>query len=179
MDIGTWQADMAFDPLKNPEKTSCQNYRSALKARPYFALTPMRKSLRTPLLFLRRAVASASLVLLCVPGLIKAAHHNGPPVNKYGAPVIDAKGYHVNYDRDAFERIKTSSASLAAKAPRPRTPSATPGSRPRPTPAPRPGPPPPRIGPRPFWQYAVFGSDIGGSNIIIGPVPLGGGTPEI
>jgi hypothetical protein len=40
-------------------------------------------------------------------------------------------------------------------------------------------PPPPSIGPGPFWQYAVFGADIGGSNIIIGPIPPGGGTPEI
>jgi hypothetical protein len=31
----------------------------------------------------------------------------------------------------------------------------------------------------PFWQYAIFGSGIGASNIVIGPVPAGGGAREI
>jgi FG-GAP-like repeat len=31
----------------------------------------------------------------------------------------------------------------------------------------------------PFWQYAIFGSGIGVSNILIGAVPAGGGAPEI
>ncbi len=38
-------------------------------------------------------------------------------------------------------------------------------------PPPRPTPPPPPVGPRPFWQYAIFGSGIGASNIVIGPMP--------
>src|ERR1044072_3755743 len=31
----------------------------------------------------------------------------------------------------------------------------------------------------PFWQYAIFGSAIGASGIVIGPPPAGGGAPEI
>jgi hypothetical protein len=31
----------------------------------------------------------------------------------------------------------------------------------------------------PVWQYAIMGSGIGASNIIIGPAPVGGGAPEI
>ena len=31
----------------------------------------------------------------------------------------------------------------------------------------------------PFWQYSIFGSGIGASNIIIGPAPAGGGAREI
>ena len=37
---------------------------------------------------------------------------------------------------------------------------------------------PPRAGPHPFWQYAVFGSDIGSSNIVITPTSLNS-PPEI
>jgi hypothetical protein len=33
--------------------------------------------------------------------------------------------------------------------------------------------------PKPFWQYAIFGSGIGASNIVIGPAPAGGGRREI
>jgi hypothetical protein len=34
-------------------------------------------------------------------------------------------------------------------------------------------------GPQPFWYYAAFGSGIGASNIVIGPISAGGGAPEI
>lgn len=116
----------------------------------------------------------------CTPGLLKGADGNRLPVNQYGAPVADAKGGHINYNRKSLERMaraKGKPTNLRAKATLARIVAATPTPRPRPTPAPRPGPPPPAIG-RPFWQYAVFGADIGGSNIIIGPTPAGG-TPEI
>jgi hypothetical protein len=145
----------------------------------------MKKSpVRCLSLLLRGLVPKAfgvALLLLCVPGLAKAIDRNRPPVNKYGAPVLDAQGHRIKYDQktlEAMARTKGRSTNLPAKATRPRTPVATPTPRPHPTPAPRPGPPPPPIG-RPFWQYAVFGSDIGGTNIIIGPIPPGGGTPEI
>jgi len=116
----------------------------------------------------------------CTPGLLKGADGNRLPVNQYGAPVVDAKGRHINYNRKSLERLaraKGKPTNLRAKATLARIVTATPTPRPRPTPPPRPGPPPPAIG-RPFWQYAVFGADIGGSNIIIGPTPAGG-APEI
>jgi hypothetical protein len=78
---------------------------------------------------------------------------------------------------ERLARAKGKPTNLRAKATPTRIVTATPTPRPRPTPAPRPGAPPPAIG-RPFWQYAVFGADIGGSNIIIGPTPAGG-APEI
>ena len=96
---------------------------------------------------------------------MEAADRNRSPVNQYGSPVIDAEGRHINYNRKSLERMARAGANSADVRLRPvhrRTGSASPTPRPRPTPVPRPGPPPPSIG-RPFWQYAVFGGDIGGS----------------
>jgi len=125
---------------------------------------------------LRPNVAVPALLLACVPELISATDRSAPPVNRYGAPVLDAKGRHINYNWKILEAMART--HLPAKAARAGIPAVTPTPMPHPTPAPRPGPPPPSSG-RPFWQYAVFGSNIGGSNILIGPVPPGGGTPEI
>jgi WD40 repeat protein len=123
----------------------------------------MKKTSTALCRFVRFSTGVAAMFLVCAPGLIKAADRNCLPVNQYGAPVIEAKGQHINYDRKSLERMAGARG--------------TPTPRPRPTPAPRPGAPPPPIG-RPFWQYAVFGADIGGSNIIIGSTPAGG-APEI
>jgi hypothetical protein len=133
-------------------------------------------------LFLRRDLCIAMLILVCVPGSMKAARPPWPPLNQYGAPVLDAQSQRINYTRktlEAMARTKGRSTNLPVKAIRPRISAATPRPRPHPTPAPRPTPQPPLVGQGQFWQYAVFGADIGGSNIIIGPIPLGGGTPEI
>jgi FG-GAP-like repeat len=146
----------------------------------------MKKLLPPHFFFLLRVATSkafaATLLLAFLPGVTKAADRKGPPVNQYGEPVLDGQGHRIKYNRktiEAMARTKGRSRNLLAKATRPRIPAATPTPRPHPTPVPRPGPPPPSIGPGPFWQYAVFGADIGGSNIIIGPIPPGGGTPEI
>jgi FG-GAP-like repeat/FG-GAP repeat len=142
----------------------------------------MKESPYIRLLFVCRALAAALLLLLWVPGLTKAADHKRPPVNKYGAPVLDANGHHINYDREKLEamaRIQSNSKKTPSKAARPRTLPATSTSRPRPTPVPRPPPPPPpQAVSGAFWQYAIFGSGIGASNIVIGPRPQNG-APEI
>ena len=140
----------------------------------------MKKSSPALVWFVRSYTSVAVVLLLCAPGLMEAADRNRLPVNQYGSPVIDAEGRHINYNRKSLERMARAGANSADVRLRPvhrRTGSASPTPRPRPTPVPRPGPPPPSIG-RPFWQYAVFGGDIGGSNIIIGPIPPGG-APEI
>src|SRR5947208_11214949 len=142
----------------------------------------MKSSLPGRSLFLRRDVCIAMLILVCVPGPMKASRPPWPPLNQYGAPVLDAQSHRINYERktlEAMARTKGKSTNLPAKAIRPRISEAMPTPRPHPTPAPRPTPQPPLGGQGLFWQYAVFGADIGGSNIIIGPVPPGGGTPEI
>lgn len=124
----------------------------------------------------------AVIILVCSPGLLKAADRKPLPVNQYGAPVIDDQGRHINYDRKTLDRMalaRRNSSTLRSKpAARTRTAGATATPRPRPTPAPRPTPPPPRVGSQPFWQYAIFGSGIGASNIVIGPTPANG-APEI
>jgi hypothetical protein len=74
------------------------------KSSPSFVLTPMKKFPHRRLLFLGRSVACASLLLFCVPGLTEAAQRSGPPVNNYGAPVIDAKGHRIKYDRKTPRR---------------------------------------------------------------------------
>lgn len=132
-------------------------------------------------LFPRYNVAIAVILLVSAPGAMKAADRGRPPVNQYGAPVIDAKGHHINYDRKTLEataRTKGKSIDEPAKPTRPRTPLVMPTPRPQPTPRSRPTPSPPPIDARPFWQYAIFGSGIGASNIVIGPTPPNG-APEI
>src|ERR1043166_5074612 len=124
----------------------------------------------------------AVIILVCSPGLLKAADRKPLPVNQYGAPVIDDQGRHINYDRKTLDRMalaRRNSSTLRSKpAARTRTAGATATPRPRPTPAPRPTPPPPRVGSQPVWQYAIFGSGSGASNIVIGPTPANG-APEI
>jgi hypothetical protein len=124
----------------------------------------------------------AAIILACSLGLLKAADRKPLPVNQYGAPVIDAQGCRITYDRKTLEAMapaKHAVSHRAAKTTRTQTAAATPTPRPRPTPSPRPTPRPPPVGLGPFWQYAVFGGSIGAGNIIIGPVPPGGGAPEI
>ena len=122
--------------------------------------------------FVRSYIGVAAVFLLCAPGLMKAADRNRLRVNHYGAPVMDAEGRHINYDRKSLERMARAQANSAdvrlRRVPR-RTGSTSPTPRPRPTPPPRPTPMPPAVGPHPFWQYAVFGGNIGSSNIVIGP----------
>jgi hypothetical protein len=127
-------------------------------------------------------IGIAAILLTSALGLGHAAGLKRLPVNQYGAPVLDAQGCRIIYDRKSLERMARANRDalhVRSRSARPPTAGVTATPRPRPTPAPRPTPRPPPIGSRPFWQYAVFGADIGGSNIIIGPTPPGGARPEI
>jgi hypothetical protein len=146
----------------------------------------MKKPSRPPTLFLVRKIAlkalAPSIVLILLPTAAKAIDRSRPPVNHYGAPVIDTNGKRINYDRKTLEKMagkNGNSKTVAVRTARTRVPTTSSTPRPHPTPQHRPTPPPTRVGPGAFWQYAVFGADIGGSNIIVGPVPPGGGAPEI
>lgn len=90
----------------------------------------------------------------------------GPPSNIAGSAVLSIQGQHINYSRDQLRKKELSLTKHPALAntsspiaPHSFVPSV--GAQ------------------KPFWQYAVFGSGIGLSNIVIGPVPLGGGAREI
>ncbi|HZS17349.1 MAG TPA: VCBS repeat-containing protein [Candidatus Udaeobacter sp.] len=135
------------------------------------------KKLLYPLdLFFRHAAFAFALFSALAPAMAEAADRGRPPVNEYGAPVLDAKGQRVTYDQKKLESMARAKGHLIDMSVRPfrlRIESVTPPPRPQPTPFPRPTPQPPRSGPNPFWQYAVFGANIGGSNIIVDPVPSG------
>src|SRR5215831_17403565 len=84
------------------------------------------------------------------------------PVDRYGAPTRDASGRHLNYSGKQLERLAATQKKEATVMASPARP----------------------FGPtdstqQPFWQYSIFGSDIGGSNIVIGPTPTNGSAPEI
>jgi hypothetical protein len=104
------------------------------------------------------------------PLILQAVDHQQPPLNATGAPVLDKTGQHINYNRktlalqgrvtDTKPAGVTAAVSSGVKGPLGFVPS-SPSQQ------------------RPFWQYAIFGSGIGVSNIVIGPTPAGGVAPEI
>src|SRR6266480_2050711 len=115
--------------------------------------------------FVARDIVIVALLLACAPGFLKAADKNRSVVNKYGAPVIDAKGHHVTYDRETLE-------AMAHKASFPKGTNATAGTlRTTQVVEPRQFAPAGGQTQQPFWQYAIFGSGIGASNIVVGPTP--------
>lgn len=78
----------------------------------------MKRSPHTRLFFVPHPVVSASLLLLFMPGLPKAADRKEPPVNNYRASVVDAAGHPIQYDQDSLEtmarRIGTRHATASA-----------------------------------------------------------------
>src|SRR5882672_6717528 len=122
--------------------------------------------------FHSRDIVVAGLLLVCAPGFLKAADRNRSVVNKYGVPVSDAKGHHITYDRKTLEAMarkaevtkRTNATAAARRAPRVVKPRGFVPARGQTQ--------------QPFWQYAIFGSGIGASNIVVGPTPQTG-APEI
>jgi hypothetical protein len=121
----------------------------------------------TPRELLRRILPIG--VLLGLTSLAAATDRQRPPTNIAAAPVRDTNGAPINYDRETLEPMfdkaaAERAASEVSNATVPAEPAAffpaTPG------------------GQRPFWQYAIFGSGIGASNIIIAPTTAGV-PPEI
>jgi hypothetical protein len=117
-----------------------------------------------PRLAFRRPFVFA--LILGLAGLIDSGHvakavdHSKGPTNEFGAPIRNAQGT-INYSRDQLTAL---AAQASANAPKVETPQ---------TPGPR-GFVGPSGAARPFWQYAVFGSGIGVSNIVIGPAAANG-----
>lgn len=107
------------------------------------------------------AVASA------FPAVTQAMDRSQPPVNQAGLPLRDSAGKAINYPRERLLQIDRSTDRHA-------TNSAAP------SPVLDGFVPPTDGGPRPFWQYGIFGGGIGLSNIVIDPTPRpDGGAPEI
>lgn len=125
--------------------------------------------LPTPL-HLYRQLSVAVLALICATGGALAADRQKPPVNAFGAPVRDEGGQGINYTRENF-------ATMASQA-NARTDLASKSADSTADVAPQ-GFVPTANAQLPFWQYAIFGSGIGASNIVIGPAPTGGGAREI
>ena len=125
----------------------------------------MKTYINIPLCFCRR-FSLAALGLICIAGAAQAADRQKPPMNMLGAAVRDAEGHGINYRREELVRDGT-----ALLTPRLTAWTARRMSRRRDSCL--------RGASRPFWQYAIFGSGIGVSNIIIGPAPAGGGAREI
>jgi hypothetical protein len=136
----------------------------------YLDTLPMNNFLRASYRPLRPQALVALCVLTFVPSLVHAADRRQPPTNIAGAPVLDANGQRINYGPKE-DRAATSPASGATKHANWAAYKMSTGTS--------------GVAPavasesRPFWQYAIFGSGIGASNIVIGPAPVGGGTREI
>src|SRR5437773_2350023 len=85
------------------------------------------------------------------------------PVNAFGVVVRDAAGSPVNYSRSDLTKME--SESLVRNAANPEiTESPT---------APLGFVPSPPAAAAPFWQYSIFGSAIGASNIVVAPAAGG------
>lgn len=101
----------------------------------------------------------ALLAGLFVAKIARAASGEEQPVNAFGTPVRAADGTRINYGPTDFARIKSNAA--ASSAPAEETEATSPQAF-----------VPSVANAAPFWQYSIFGSGIGLSNIIVLP-----GTP--
>lgn len=108
--------------------------------------------------FCKVCVALTAALLVATVG--RAASGQTQPVNPFGAAVRDENGAPINYGPADFARMKN--AAVASSAPA-EAAQAT---------APQAFVPTTTNNAVPFWQYSIFGSGIGASNIIILP-----GTP--
>ena len=90
------------------------------------------------------------------------------PTNVFGAPVRDANGADLLYTREQMEAL---AASVGKDHPATEQPLAQP---PQPSSF-----VPPSGAQRPFWGYAIFGSAIGASGIVVIPSATPGGMAEI
>ena len=107
---------------------------------------------------------TAVTMAACVPVMTLAATRDTAPTNVAYWPVLDAQSPQINYSREqpepALEKARAAQTTRAAAS------------------APR-GFAPATSTQQPFWQYAIFGTSIGLSNIVIGPVPTDGSAREI
>ena len=109
----------------------------------------------------------AAIMIATIISNAHAVDRQKPILNEAALPVLDANGKHLNYDRQTLEAARRSQVQAHGDS-RSTTSSmnATQGFLPG------------TSAQQPFWQYAIFGSGIGASNIVIGPTPPSGG-PQI
>ena len=96
----------------------------------------------------------------------RAEDRSKPPVNRFGAPLCNTEGHAINYTREELSRMEGIADSAISNVES----------------AARVGPPEfvtAAVGDAPFWHYSIFGSGIGASDIVIGPLPTDGRAPEI
>ncbi len=115
-------------------------------------------------------VAAAACLLGFLPSLVAAPGRKYPPTNAAGMPVVDTNGKRINYIHEFVAAISPASKDATRTSVKGQTTSTGASSRFIAATA---------STARPFWQYAIFGSGIGASNIVIGPAPAGGSAPEI
>ena len=113
---------------------------------------------------LNRSVAFATVMAVFAPLVLLAADPRKAPTNIDGAPVRDAQGNRIDYSRESLatmrhDALSSKVATAPATAPHALVPAVSTQ--------------------QPFWQYAVFGSGIGASNIVIGPAPTDGSAREV
>ena len=129
----------------------------------------MKNLIRSTYLSCFHTLAVAALVLIATPLSVHATDQKAARVNKYGAPVLQANGERINYDRKSVDAMLHKKAT---------TKEANATARVRRVAKAREFVPSGGQTQQPFWQYAIFGSAIGASNIVIGPTPPTG-APEI
>ena len=118
------------------------------------------KSPRSLLLRACCILTLAPAMATLTPIAASAADRQKAPANRAGAPVRGENGEPINYDRETLEAMMQAAAPTAnSEAPVAAQPNgfvpSTPGAQ------------------QPFWQYAIFGSGIGASNIVLAPAPSG------
>jgi hypothetical protein len=119
-----------------------------------------------------RQVVIATVILTCLPATMHANDQRRLPTNVFGAPVIDAKGQRISSLRESIDAMEQAQAKAKRK-----DGDVVVG----PVPASKPLGFIPTVSntAQQFWQYAIFGSGIGASNVVIGSPPAGGGMPEV
>jgi hypothetical protein len=118
-----------------------------------------------PLCFDRRFILAA-LGLIFIAGPAQAVDRQKPRMNAFGAAIQDAEGHGITYTREelaAQDRVDERAFNRADRAENVAPQGFVPAGGTAP----------------PFWQYALFGSGIGLSNLLIGPAAVGGGAREI
>lgn len=127
----------------------------------------MNSDFRIPLHYFGKLGLASLAAILLSAGATEAGQRE-TPVNAFGAPLWDAAGLPVNYSRSDLARMESQSlprtvgsaeVSDSPAAPQGFVPSAAGAT-------------------KPFWQYSIFGSGIGASNIVVAPA-VGGASRQI
>ena len=109
--------------------------------------------------------AVVALGLLCITSSARAGEASKLPANVHTAPVVNAQAKRINYSREELQNLESRST--------------TQGDRVAQTATAQGFVPSPADTTRPFWQFAIFGSGIGASNIVFGLPAVAGRGREV